>query len=1012
MRGSFRLLLQGLLLISALFGAQIALAQTTFQFDLPAQPLADALRSVGRITHTNVLFNPPLTDGIRAPALRGKLSVDQAFAKLLEGTSLKSKTLDDKTVTISRVAPGVGSTNAPSDSVIRSTTPGVVNANKSSDAKEASANSGPPVAPSGATKDPQKNLRANETGTAKAAQLEEVIVTGSRIPLASGQQVQPVRTYTREDIQESGRTTVADFLNTLPDTSVSSNETNQSKSPFGQSTIQLHGLPVGTTLVLLNGRRLEGSSQGFFDLSTISAAAVERIDVLPVGSSAIYGSDALAGAVNIVLRHDMNGVEVDLNQGHAADWNETNLNASWGHSSEHASIGIIATYQHHGELLGADRTATSTTAVPASAFTLSDACNPGNIYSLDGTPLPGLGGATHAGIPAHLSGPPSIQAFLPRAGQTNQCNSAARGALIPPTERESAMLLAHYRWSDAADLFLEALVSRERQTFGVGDFISLPDGYYTMGAQNPYNPFGETIGVSYTDPSSGPSRFFLSHDFVRPLVGLRGRVFSTWAYEMSIAYSKDRMPFDAPNPAIGIQAALDSADPATALNPFASGSSATPQLLQSLRDSAQHYRGLLVNHSTDATLWLRGPLMALPAGAVQSVFGGEYTAEQQTSSDNMAFQNFDLKRKSYAFFTELNVPLIGVSAQTGKEIRLAFNAAARYDHTDDFGGKATWQAGLLWHPAKSWLVRGGYAVSYKAPQLQEIIGGIQATFQSFGNVDPQRGNEPVNSNVLIAFGANPALRAETGKSRTLSLVYSGQESTGLRAELTHFNIDINNYIGLPAVQTLIDNSRVFPGGIVRAPPTALDTAQGFPGVITGINDVYFNFGELHVAGVNLDVSYRAASAVGEWTPSIAVSNIYDWQSALAPGLPPVSYVSQANAINSLGFAPRWKGTAALAWKRGGFGASVAGRYIGRYKDYQDFTPNTNELGNYWTYDSSVHVDIAKGVGPARLPALSIAIGAVNLFDKSPPFSFSGSGYDAAEYDIRGRYLYAQINAKF
>jgi iron complex outermembrane receptor protein len=216
------------------------------------------------------------------------------------------------------------------------------------------------------------------------------------------------------------------------------------------------------------------------------------------------------------------------------------------------------------------------------------------------------------------------------------------------------------------------------------------------------------------------------------------------------------------------------------------------------------------------------------------------------------------------------------------------------------------------------------------------------------------------------------------------------------------------------VQTLIDFSSVFPGGIVRAPPTAQDTQQGFPGVITGINDLYFNFGELHVAGVNLDVSYQASSAVGEWTPSVTVSNIYDWRSALAPGLPPVSYVSQATYISSLGFAPRWKGTAALAWKRGAFGASVAGRYIGRYKDYQDFTPNTNELGNYWTYDASAHVDIGKGAGRERrwLPALSIAVGAVNLFDKSPPFSFNGSGYDAAEYDIRGRYLYAQISAKF
>jgi len=975
-------------------------------FSIPPQRLSTALLEFSHQAKVQVIVGPEVGER-RTDGVSGTHSIGDALIRLLGGSSLIYRVINDTSITIGTAAvldaqPG-GKVGTPPGTTYNG-------AAESRDHALARVDQGQTSSPSSVAKQGQQ-----ATGK-KSVQLEEVIVTGSRLPDFAESQSQPVRSYTREDISQSGRTTIADFLNTLPDASISSHESGD-QTFLGQTTVQLHGLPVGTTLVLLNGRRLEAGVAGFFDLSSVPASAVERIDVLPVGSSAVYGSDALAGAVNIILRRNMDGVEVDLHQGHASNLNETNFNASWGSSGERGSIGIVATYQHRGELLGSERMATSTTALPANAPNLYDVCSPGNIYSLDGTPLPGLGTATQAGIPAGLSGRPSTQAFLATAGTVNLCNSAALSGRIPPTRREGALIVASYQLPGAADLFLETLLSHEQQFSRAGEFIALYGGSFgafTIGGQNPYNPFGKAVGVSYSDPSSGRLGYDFTHDFAQPLVGVRGKLSGTWSYEASVAYAKDRTPatFPLPNSA-AIQAALDSADPATALNPFTSGPSATPPLLRSLTDSAQQYSTTAVNQLTTVQAWLRGPLLNLLAGPVQSVFGGEYSTEREQASDSLGLLNVDLERQSYAFFTEARVPLIASDHRAGGDDRLALNGAARYDHARDFGGKATWQAGLVWRPTEQLQFRGGYAVSYKAPQLRQIGGGIQGTSQQAGLVDPLRGNEAVNGNVLVTYGANSALQPETGKSHALSIVYASERVAGLRAELTEFAIEMNNYIASPPLQTLLDHPDVFVGAIVRAPPSAQDIQQGLPGPITAINDLYYNYGALRVSGVNLDLSCRTTSLLGDWMPSIALSNIYKWLSALSPGSPPVSYLSQAT-FSGPGFAPRWKATAALAWKRGRLGASVSGRYIGRYRDYLDYVPNTNELGNFWTYDANLHVSLGKAVATDRrwLSGVSMELGAVNLFDKRLPFSFSGSGYDVAEYDIRGRYLYVHLNARF
>jgi len=989
-----RSLTSGLVILSAALCPHLASAQSaaTVHIEQPAQDLSSALTRFGRETGTEIEFSPDAVRNKSAPALKGDYSPRQALELLLKGSGLVARTTQQGAVV---VEPDVAKArNAASSS--------------SPDAKEASAASGPPIAPSGADK--RQDTSSASTKYQNTSNLEEVVVTGSRLAETAKNQSQPVRSYTREDIRQSGRTTIADFLNTLPDASIPSVE-GVLQTFDGETTVQLHGLPVGTTLVLLNGRRVQSTLSGSFDLSNIPASAVERIEVLPVGSSAIYGGDSLAGAVNLILRNNLNGAEANARWGHAAGAIEGNFDFALGRSAERASVSFLANYQYRNELLGTGRAVGTRTDFPADAVgPLVDNCNPGNIYSLDGQPLPGLGSATQAAIPPGLTGTPSVQNFLATAGTVNRCNLIGKNVLIPPTRRAAAMLAAHYELSQSLGLFTETLFSHEHQNNRLDDLLDLccgSFGVFTVGAGNPYNPFGVPLALSYTSPAAGASTYDHTQSFIRPLIGIRGAVFSGWSYEATAFFEKDRSRVDnqAFSDTTAIQAALDSADPATALNPFTSGAPGAPQLLQSLAAAAQTTQFRFVNQMYSVQVFLRGPLVEMSAGKLQTVIGGEYGDQKQ----DFAIPPTSLRRKTYALFTEAKMPLISSTRRADQGELLALNLAARFDHSNDFGGKTTWQSGLTWRPTDALLLNAGYGTSYQAPQLVQI----QRQTETFPVqvVDPFRGNETII--VDSKFGANPNLQPETGHTQSVGVVYTSQVLKGFEASVAYFDLAIRKYIGTPAISVLISNPSLFPGAVVRAAPSAQDLQQGFLGPITLINSLYYNYGDLNVGGVDLDLRYKVQTSWGEWSPTIAVSNIYKWESALVPGAPTIDYVSQATQFGP-GYSPRWKGTAALGWKRGAFAGSVTGRYLGRYKDYQEFVPNTNELGNFWVYDATFRIELGKTLARETgwWSTTSLELGGINLFGRSIPFSYYSAGFDPAQSDVRGRFLYAQLGVKW
>jgi iron complex outermembrane receptor protein len=996
--------------------AAFSFAADLKRVEIPAGDLSVALQSLTKQTGIELVYQTEAITGVRTKGVSGTLPPVDALTKLLEGTGLKLNT--DSTGAMLIAAPqaashGSSNPNSPptgsSDDASKLKETGNKNSQDFRVAQVDQGVAGPQVASDDLNSDKKKK---------KEEGLSEIVVTGSRIPTAPGQQTVPVRSYTREDVARSGQSTMGEFLNTLPDVSNFTQSAAQ-LGVAGEQTVRLHGLPIGTTVSLLDGRRVETNSQGLFDLGNIPVSAVERIEILPVGASAIYGADALGGAVNIILRKDFEGFEVNGTLDHAAGVNDPGVNLAWGKRWERGSVSLISSYEARDELSGSQREPLSLTAVPAAIpkAPVTDSCAPGNVYSLDGSNLPGLS-SSHAAIPAGISGIPTTAQFAATAGRSNACNLERYIDITPRSRREGALLSAHYQLAEQADLFGEILLShRTVQNLAQGAGISTVSAFGgILPATNAYNPFGEDVGLSFTYP--GPPMEIQSASLIRPTVGVRGTFSSNWHYEATATYARDRL-HDASGfyDFIKIPAALASSDPATALNPFASGAPGTPQLLKSLHDPAvDTIDTLLDDQIRTIQVLLRGPLLPLPAGALQAVFGGEYAQERQATDFSFPIfavaSQVSLHRNTFAGFGEARVPLLATGETSQREERLVLTLAGRYDHSDDFGGKATWQGGLLWHPTHALSFNASYGQSYKAPDLLSISGAQSTSRAGLFATDPFRGNEAVSYDVNTVSGGNPNLKPQTGTSTALGVAYS-DAPTGLQASLTWYSLRISNYIGTQLPQEILDHPELFPGAVVRAPPTALDQQQGFLGKIVTFNSVAYNFGDLNVKGVDADVKYIIDSPVGEITPSLAVANIYNWESALIPGAQAVDAVSKANLFGT-GWAPRWKGTVGLAWKRGPYSMNVADRYLGRYLDYQEFSPNTHETGNTWITDASVRCDVGKALGSkyAAIERSFVSLSAVNVFNKTPPFTNTAAWYDYNEYDARGRFLHLNVGLRF
>lgn len=954
-------LLAGAAALIAMAAPSPLMAQTR-SFNVPAQAAGRGIPMFARQAGIQLLASANTVRGRRTNAVRGSLTVAEGLRQLLAGTGLEA-------------VPDTGGT-------------GIVTIRATLAAATGEAGAGGAAADSGDA---------------------EIVVTGSRLP---SEGAAPVTTFDARRIAETGVNQVADVLRYLPQQSFHDSE----GTTFGASrAVQLRGLGLGTTLVLVNGRRTITSAlqntRNSFDINMLPLSAVERIEVLTESASSVYGADAIGGVMNVILKDEIERPTAEFYHGFA-DGGAEEYQASVALSLPIEGLRNIFVFDYfeRDPLFGRERAVTRDSDFTRFGGTDQRVpnANPGNICSVDGANLPGLS-APCAAVPAGSSGIGLTPAdFVATAGQTNLQSLYADTTLLPAGERYSVVAQLRYDLSPAVAAFGELLyVNREDRNI----FPASPVSFGFVPATNPFNPFGVPVFVDYrfdTD-TVGPVVSRFNSEAWRLVGGVNGR-FQGGEWEAAVLYTRDKgrnvdeNEFD---PA-AVSAALAETDPALALNVFQDGPGGSEALLASLRvtDPAVDR---LQSEALQGSAFVRSELFSLAGGPVEAVVGAEVRNEAIVVDSEMFGISLDADRDTVSGFFEVRAPLISPEQGSPLGHRLVVTASGRYDRYSDFGGTFNPRVAIVWEPTRSLLLRGAYGTSFRAPSLFELY--LPATIiPGLPVPDPRRGNEV--SIVSLSLSGNPDLDPEEARSLTAGIVFAPDGASGLRLGATYWSIEQDQRVVRTNPFQVLANESFFPDLIERAAPTPADVAAGRPGRLLAINAPNINSGRAETSGIDFEASLGIDSDFGRFAPSLRVTWVHSYKAADYPFSPVTDRVGLAQVTGTI---PDVTAVATIAWSHDGIGASLTGRYISSYDDVDSFgVANGRDVSPPLLVDLQLSADLGRIASSRLLDGLVLRAGAINLFDDGPSFTeVNGAyGYDTSQFDIRGRFLYFRISKAF
>lgn len=961
----------GALLLSA---APVQADERDAIFNIPSQTLDSALIAFSEQADVQVVVASSATTGIRTRGVAGQLSPQAALTALLANSGLQFQPVGKKTFALAEATPAAA--------------PPRESANKSDAGKSVD--------------QPQQVIpKSTEAGQARQ---DEVVVTGSRLRRAEDEGPAPVIVFDRKEIDRLGVTNVADVLNYLPQRSFDLNE----QWNFGGSrTIQLRGLPA-PTLVLINGRRTVTSAllggANAFDLNTIPLAAVDRIEVLADSASAVYGTDAIGGVINVLLKAKIKEPIVDLNYG-AADGggDERRASFTYGHAWNRARISLVADVFDREYLPGTERDLYANRDFRRydSADLRASTANPGNISSRTAANLPGLPSRT-AAVPVGSSGLGLTSAdFLATAGQVNLESTSRFSSVVPETERFSGMVTGQIDLTPALTAFGELLYS-DRADARQSPPSTLSNRLVPV--SNPFNPFGVPVNVSYLFTGAGSRQEESEARSFRGVIGLKGRQRS-WDWEFS-ALGTDEDGTNVTRNAVDnarVNASLASTDPALALNVFQDGPGGSPALLASLlaTPSNNHYG----SRALQGGGFLRGKAFTAPAGGIELVLGGEIRTEEITHR----LMPSAVKRQTASAFAEISAPLVDASMSVPLVRRLTATIAGRLDDYDDIGEAGNPQYGLEWSPLDHLLLRASYATSFRAPSLFDLYQPL-TTFAT-NVVDTQRNGELTP--ISVSLGGNPSLEPEQAESLTAGFLITLGAEDSVRFGAGYWQIRQSEWIRLLDQNLIVANEALFPDRVLRAPPTPADIAQGYPGQVLSVDAAKINIGRLDTSGVDFEFSGAYRAPFGRLALSLMATWVDTYQAADIPDAPAKERVGIAF---SAGTIPEWRGTATCAWTHRGLGLSTTVRYTSSYDD-ADFlnTPNGRVVESKTLVDVQGSVDVSEMTGSASWwqKGLKVRAGVTNVFDEAPSFSeIALVGFDPSQGDVRQRFAYFTLSKAF
>ncbi|MDY6982552.1 MAG: TonB-dependent receptor [Pseudomonadota bacterium] len=840
---------------------------------------------------------------------------------------------------------------------------------------------------------------------------EEITVTGTRIrgiaPAGA-----PTIELGRTNMDASTASTVADMLKEVPQiisqgidetsfTSTGVAASNVSRA----SAINLRGLSPVATLVLLNGHRVvpSGTAGAFVDSSNIPAIALQRVEVVADGSSAIYGSDAVAGVVNLILRNDYEGAETSVRLYNADSYQRTQVSQLLGRNWDGGNAMLAYEYSQNDPLNSRERDFYRQDQRPRGGDDYRDRrCSPGTMI---------IGTQTYA-IPAGGGSRPSPESLVP--GTQNLCDMSSTD-IIPEQERHSAVFFASQDVTDRFSISAEGIYSRKAFE---AHFVAQGSASSLATLQVP-----STNAFFVAPAGTSPTRVAVDHSFYEEygLLSADGEseTWSTtiegtfdltenWRMQASGSWGRNEdFTFSRRISQSALSAALASSDPNTALNPFGPGTN--PAVLDAI--FSEQFTPGGVNKMSGGDIRADGTLFELPGGTVGLAVGTEfrrYELETTATLGPIVAPRVDLNsgnREVVSAYAEVLIPLVGsANAREGIQ-RLDVSLAARYDEYDDFGSTSNPKVGITWEPFDGLSVRASYGTSFRAPALSDLRAPGEANI--FGTAD-----DPLSptgrSNGLTIRGGNPNLKPEEAETRTLGFEWVPASLPDMSLDVSYFSIDYEEQLG-SAFGAPVLQDPIYAAYLVRNPTEAqvqevLNNGRPLTGAILTFPIDYIidartvNRGATSTSGFDVQVGYNWETAnLGRFNLSVNGTYFGTYETQLTPAAP------ITERVGTIGYPFSFRARANLRWSLDNVSA---GGIVNYFDSYKDIRGNRNDtVSAFATFDVFANYDIVDW-------GVTLSLNVANVFDEEPPFVNSTSGYDPGNASPYGRMVMLGVSKSF
>ncbi|MCE2909303.1 MAG: TonB-dependent receptor [Burkholderiaceae bacterium] len=863
---------------------------------------------------------------------------------------------------------------------------------------------------------------------------QRVEITGSSIKRLEGETALPVQTLRREDIDKTGATTAAELLANITASAANLGDgasiTDNTGGQRGFNGANLRGLGVSSTLVLLNGRRMAnfaspGDTAGV-DLNSIPAGAIQRVEILKDGASAIYGTDAIGGVINFITRQDWRGVEIGAYAaatGEGGGGKRTGtLSAGFGNlASDGFNVFGVLDVQQLDSLRSTQRGWLQARPLADTVpYYLSSRPYPGNIRlsGSSGTRTAQLAAINGAGYsftpPGGTAGPynqrtvnlfapacnPPASVYAPTQIGLQACgyDYMADTEIYPEAEKISLLARGVADVGGGHQAFAEVLLARAETLYVLSPVPSGVTGV-SWTALNNHLPRPVThptgVEVRFRATEAGNRSNEVTSEANRLVVGAQG-LLGGWDYNTALSHAVNKVADRYVN-GYYLFSDLAAGVRAGTINPFGPSNAAGKALLDSIRvnDVARASEG----STTGIDFKLSGSLGKLAGGDIGAAFGAELRREKQqftpsallvsnniggdrnSSGTAPPLQATNYERDIASAYAEFNLPL-------SKALEL--QAALRADHYEAVGSSVNPKLGVAWRPVGSVLVRGSAGTGFRAPSFSELYRptsfGTSPAFL-YDAVYDAFDQYPTNKE------SNPNLKPEKSRQFSLGIVF--EPARGTNVSLDYWAIRKTDVISDLSGKTILENPTRYARYIVR------DPVDNYPTLILRKE----NQGALRTSGVDIEANWRGdAGAMGRFRANLSGTYVIEYERQFGKDEP---FVSNAGRFLNDQTVQRWRHRASVEWERGPLVLTLGNSYWSAHTD-DSYLPGTapRKVEAYALWDLSASWKVSR--------SFTVRAGVLNLADAEPPFSNQSyyflSTYDPTYTDPRGRTVF--VSAKY